>query len=97
MKTTIGIAAILIAVCCCVSFVSGVTYDSIKEDAGIVDTVCTFLTSVLFRITAGDDVAYADTVDTETQLLDISTVDALKVAFNADKGDPRLLVLLSPT
>ena len=33
----------------------------------------------------------------QTALHDLASVDELKTIFNAGKGDPRLLVLLSPT
>ena len=97
MKTMIGIACILAAACCGLLVLAGMTPISFSEDAGIVDTVCTFLTTTLTGLMFGEDVAFAETVEPETELKDIAIVDELKDAFNADKGCPRLLVLLSPT
>lgn len=97
MKTMIGISSILAAACCGLLVLAGMTPISFSEDAGVVDTVCTFLTTTMSRLISDVDVAFADTIAVETELKDVATVDELKDAFNADKGCPRLLVLLSPT
>ncbi len=97
MKTMIGISCILAAACCGLLVLGGMTPISLSEDSGIVDTVCTFLTTTMSRLISDDDVVFADTIAAETELTDVAIVDELKDAFNADKGCARLLVLLSPT